>query len=88
MTPRRGWTSQDLPVLDQDASLWRAQDAANLLGPPTLTPPEVRRLIILFGIRPVGRARTRTAGRAARLYRAADLIEAYDALQRRSAART
>lgn len=81
----KGWTSIGLRTVGDDDTLWTAAEAAVLLGPPDLNPTEVRRLIQLFGITPAGKRRTTghgIAGRHARVYRAGELIEAYDRLSR------
>lgn len=81
----RGWTSKELKAVGDDDTLWTAAEAAVLLGPPDLNVAEVRRLVSLFGIEPVGKRRTAgqgQPGRAARVYRASDLIEAYDKLSK------
>lgn len=79
----RGWSVEGLPVVGDDATLWTAADAARLLGPPELTTDQVRQLIRMTGLAPVGRRRTagpHTGGRAARVYPAEALIRAYEAL--------
>ena len=81
----RGWSSEGLRTVADDATLWTAAEAAVLLGPPDLNVSEVRRLIGLFGIQAVGKRRTTGhghAGRHARVYLATDLIEAYDKLSK------
>ena len=81
----RGWSSEGLKTVADDATLWTAAEAAVLLGPPDLNVDEVRRLIQLFNLLPVGKRRTTghgQAGRHARVYRASDFIEAYDKLSR------
>lgn len=82
-TTRRGWKAQDLPHVGDDPSLWTAADAARLLGPPTLTTDQVRQLVRMLGLVPVGRRRTGGAhagGRHARVYPAEALIRAFEAL--------
>lgn len=81
----KGWTSIGLKTVGDDDALWTASEAAVLLGPPDLSPDEVRHLIRLFSIEPAGKRRTTghgIAGRHARVYRASELIEAYDRLSR------
>lgn len=81
----RGWSSDGLKTVGDDETLWTAAEAAVLLGPPDLNVAEVRRLISLFNITAVGKRRTTghgRAGRHARVYRATDLIEAYDKLSK------
>ena len=79
----RGWSSDGLHTVGDDEKLWTAAEAAVLLGPPDLNVSEVRKLIALFNIQAVGKRRTTghgQAGRHARVFRASDLIEAYDKL--------
>lgn len=81
----RGWSSDGLRTVGDDEKLWTAAEAAVLLGPPDLNVTEVRRLISLFNIQAVGKRRTTghgQAGRHARVFRASDLIEAYDKLSK------
>lgn len=81
----RGWSSKELKAVGDDETLWTAAEAAVLLGPPDLNVTEVRRLVALFGIEPVGKRRTgkhHQPGRHARVYRASDLIEAYDKISK------
>jgi hypothetical protein len=78
---RRGWSNAGLPTVGDDGALWSVADAARLLGPPDLNADQVRNLIRLTNIRPVGIRRIgRHSGRGARVYLAGDLIRAYDAL--------
>ena len=82
-TTDRGWQAQNLPTVGDDPALWTAADAARLLGPPVLTTDQVRQLVRMVGLTPVGKRRTglpRTGGRHARVYRAEALIRAYEAL--------
>lgn len=79
----RGWSSRGLPAVGDDDTLWTAAQAAVLLGPPDLSVTEVRRLLRDKGIEPVGKRRTTgygQSGRYARVYRAEELIKAYDVL--------
>lgn len=82
---KRGWTSAELRVVTDDDRLWTVEEAAQLLGPPVLAPWQVRQLVTMWQIKPVGvRSRTGTEkrGRQPRVYRAIDLIRAYDALSK------
>jgi len=82
MPPKRGWTSQDLQVVESDdLSYWSTSDAAFLLG-GGLKPEQVRSLIRLAGITPAGKRHglSRRGGRYVRVYAAVDLIRAYDAI--------
>lgn len=81
----RGWTSKGLPTVGDDDTLWTVAEAACHLGPPVLSVTRVRQLVHIANIEPVGQRRTSphgTAGRYARVYRAIDFIEAYEALSR------
>lgn len=81
--PERGWSSRGLRVVHDDPLLWTAADAAGLLGPPRLEAAQVRRLIRMIGLKPIGKRRVTaqgSSGRHARVYRAGDLIAAYEAL--------
>lgn len=83
MSGNRGWSSVDLPTVGDDASLWTAGDASRLLGPPELSVIEVRQLIRVTRLLPVGKRRVTASGvsgRHARVYHAADLIRAFEAL--------
>lgn len=87
----RGWTSQDLPIIGDDPSLWTVTEAAQHLGPLPGDPENmpvpaiVTKLRILARYYPhdlpaVGKRRTRRPGhpgRSARVYRAADFINFY-----------
>lgn len=82
-TTKRGWQAATLPVVGDDPDLWTAADAARLLGPPVLATDQVRQLIRMVGLIPVGKRRTgnpRVGGRHARVYPADALIRAYEAL--------
>jgi hypothetical protein len=81
----RGWSSVGLKTVGDDENLWTVTDAANLLGPPKLSPGQVRQLISMMSLEPVGKRRVTVLGRSgrhARVYRAIELIKAYDALSR------
>ena len=80
---KRGWKAQSLPVVGYDPELWTAAEAAQLLGPPTLTTDQVRQLVRMLGMTPVGKRKTgtgSTGGRHARVYPAEALIRAFEAL--------
>lgn len=78
--PRTGWTDAGLPSVGQDPALWTVTDAAGLLGPPQLTVAQVRQLVTIAGVAPVGKRRVSTTGRQARVYPSLALITAYDRL--------
>jgi hypothetical protein len=80
----KGWSSAGLKALGDDPHSWTAADAARLLGPPTLTQSQVRALIRMASLVPVGKRRVTSygqAGRYARCYRASDLIALYSTLE-------
>lgn len=77
---KRGWSNAGLPAVGDDGTLWTVTDGARLLGPPELSVAQVRTLIRLAGVAPVGIRRTPGSGRGARVYRADDLIRVYEAL--------
>jgi hypothetical protein len=76
------WRSADLKVVGDDSAYWTVAEAAALLGPPTLTSVQVRQLIRLCSIEPVGKRRAgpRSLGRWPAVYDALDLIKAYHML--------
>ena len=81
----RGWSSTGLSTVGDDETLWTVADAATLLGPPQLSEHQVRQLIRMLDIDPVGKRRVTPYGRPgrhARVYEAQKLIKAYDALSR------
>jgi hypothetical protein len=82
MTTKRGWSDAGLSTMGDDPALWTVADAAALLGPPELSTAQVRQLVQLAHILPVGRRRAARTGRYARVYRATDLIQAYESLYR------
>lgn len=79
----RGWSSQGLPVVGEDPQLWTINHAAGLLGPPQLTPAQLRARVRVTGLVPVGKRRVTEAGhsgRHARVYRATELVALYESL--------
>lgn len=82
MTVKRGWSSVGLPVIEGDYDIyWSTAEAAYLLGPPSLTEAQVRQLVHLVSLEPVGKRWVKGHGtRHVRVYRAADLIRIYDAI--------
>jgi hypothetical protein len=81
----RGWSSAGLKTVGDDETLWTVTDASRLLGPPELSPAQVRQLIVMMKLEPVGKRRVTVLGRSgrhARVYRAIELIKAYDAISR------
>lgn len=85
MTVNRGWTSAGLRTVGDDPALWTVAQAAAFLGPPILTVREVRNLVRIFSLEPVGKRRVTLvgqSGRHARVYQAEEFIRAYDAIQR------
>lgn len=78
-TPRRGWTSAHLDVVSTtDGTRWSVAEAANLLGPPQLTEAQVRSLVRLANLEPVGKRFNGSRRRHVRVYDANDLIKAYE----------
>lgn len=80
---KHGWSSSGLRTVGDDGSLWTAADAARLLGPPELTEDQVRALIRMVKLVPMGKRRVSTrgsGGRHARVYHASELIAAFEAL--------
>lgn len=74
----RGWTTIGLTLVDEDERLWTVAQAARLLGK---RPDDVRSLIRNLEIPPVGMQKQNgpeKRGRQPRIYRAIDLIRAYD----------
>lgn len=82
--PKRGWSSEGLDVIAQDdPEFWSTSDASKLLGPPQLTPGQVRQLVRLSGLQPAGKRRVTVRGRGGRhvrVFRATELIQAYEAI--------
>ena len=78
----RGWTTTGLAIVDQDEHLWTVTEAAPRLD---RRPDNVRWLIRELEIAPVGMQKQTGAdkrGRQPRVYRAIDLIRAYDGLSK------
>jgi hypothetical protein len=81
----RGWTTAGLSLVETDERLWTVAQASRLLGPPVLQQWEVRRIIRWMNIQPVGTCKQdgpEKRGRQPRVYRAVDLIRAYDVLSK------
>jgi len=77
--PRRGWTSAHLEVIPtSDGTRWSVADAAKLLGPPQLTTAQVRQLVRLAALEPVGKRFNGSRRRHVRVYDASDLIKAFE----------
>lgn len=75
---QRGWTTTGLALIDEDERLWTVEQAARLLEKK---PSGVRWLIREMAIEPVGmhkQSGPERRGRQPRVYRAIDLIRAYD----------
>jgi hypothetical protein len=86
----RGWTSQNLPRVDSDDTLWTITEAAHALGPLPGDPEDTPVKDIIDELRlyarrmtAVGKRRTGPEGhpgRCARAYRATDFIALYQML--------
>jgi hypothetical protein len=76
----RGWTSDNLTVLERDETLWTVSEASRYM---LVAESEVRMVISFRRIQPVGTRKQdgpERRGRQPRVYRAIDLIKAYDVL--------
>jgi hypothetical protein len=94
----RGWTSQELTVVEDDDTLWNVAEAAVQLGalpcdpedtPLTITVAKLRDLVRYHRLPPAGKRRSSRPGhpgRYARVYHAADFIALYERLDFESAA--
>jgi len=77
--PRRGWSSQGLEVVGiDDARYWSVFDAALLLGPPSFAESQVRNLIKLARLEPVGKRYNGSRRRHVRVYHAHEILDAYE----------
>jgi len=75
---KRGWTAAGLSLVGEDERLWTVDEASRFLGEQ---PSDLRWMIRRLEIVPVGTRRPDRAdkrGRQPRVYRAIDLIKAYD----------
>ncbi len=81
---KRGWSSAGLKqIAPDDPNYWSTAEAASLLGPPTLSHTQVRQLVHLANLEPAGKKRVAIrgkGGRHVRVYPAADLIKAFNAI--------
>lgn len=75
-----GWTSGELAVVKDDPRYWSVAEAAYLLGPPQLTEAQVRHLVRMFSLTPIGKRANGPRRRYVRVYNALELIEAYERL--------
>jgi hypothetical protein len=79
VAPRRGWSSGNLPVVStDDPNFWSVADASSLLGPPDLSEAQVRQLVRLAGLEPVGKRNAGSRRRHVRVYPAAAFIQAFE----------
>jgi len=77
--PRRGWSSGNLPVIStDDPNYWSVADASSLLGPPDLNENQVRQLVRLAGLEPVGKRYAGSRRRHVRVYPATAFIQAFE----------
>lgn len=75
-SPRRGWSSQGLPVVpSNDPAFWSVYDMTVVLG---LTEDQVRSLIKLVGLQRVGKRHGGPRKRHVPVYRAREALDAYD----------
>lgn len=77
---KRGWSSANLRVVRDDPRYWTVADASRFLGPPDLTEAQVRQLLRLSGIGPVGKRANGPSRRHVRVYDAQELIAAFERL--------
>jgi hypothetical protein len=78
---RRGYATRGLPVVaEDDERYWAVSDAASILGPPELTEMQVRQLIHLLDMQPVGKRSGGSRRRHVRVYDASKLSRAYAAI--------
>lgn len=78
-TPRRGWSSQGLPVVGyDDPAYWSTFDMTITLG---LTKKQVASLIELAGLQRAGKRHGGERRRHVPVYRAQEVQEAYKALR-------
>jgi hypothetical protein len=78
---KRGYATRELPVIaSDDPRYWAVSDAATLLGPPDLSEAQVRQLIHLIGLEPVGKRSGGSRRRHVRVYDANHLARAYAAI--------
>lgn len=79
---KRGWSSAELTLVQQDEKYWTVAEAATYLG---RRQDDVRFIIRSLNITPIGMQKQtgpEKRGRQPRVYRALDLIRAYDALSK------
>jgi hypothetical protein len=78
---KRGYATGTLPVIAvDDERYWTVADAARLLGPPDLDEAQVRQLVNLCSLEPVGKRPGGSRRRHVRVYRAEQLVRAYQAI--------
>lgn len=81
----KGWSVPSLPTVGDNPEYWSAAEAAQMLGGGDLDARDVRNLVHLAHIAPVGKrwdVPQGKGGRHALVYNATDLIQAFDALHR------
>lgn len=78
---KRGYATRGLPVVaEDDERYWSVSDAASILGPPDLTEMQVRQLVHLLDMQPVGKRSGGSRRRHVRVYDASKLARAYAAI--------
>jgi hypothetical protein len=79
---RRGYATRSLPVVSvDDERYWSVSDAASILGPPDLSEMQVRQLVHLLNMQPIGKRSGGSRRRHVRVYDAAHLARAYAAIE-------
>jgi hypothetical protein len=78
---KRGYATQFLPVVAVgDERYWSVSEAAAILGPPELNEMQVRQLVHLLDMQPVGKRSGGSKRRHVRVYDATRLARAYAAI--------
>lgn len=78
---RRGYATRSLPVVAvDDERYWSVSDASSILGPPELNEMQVRQLVHLLNMQPVGKRSGGSRRRHVRVYDAERLARAYAAI--------
>ena len=79
---RRGYATRNLPVVAEgDERYWSVSDASSILGPPDLSEMQVRQLVHLLNMQPIGKRSGGSRRRHVRVYDASHLARAYAAIE-------